>query len=290
MRNSALIISLLFLSFFMFQCGRSEPPDMGIDVSVDLEEVIYDNSIIDITYTWSFNAPQIEFNPNIKVFVHFWNLDKKKMVVQDDHILPIENWEINNEINYTHNLFIPHVFRNVEDILEGGERIRLNIGLYSASDPSFNYLIFSKTYSFQPYPHYYPRVFYHYGWFNEETIGTSIHESWRWTNEKAVLIVDNIGQDMELHFIGSVVKEVLPEQAVSIYAEEHLLEEFIPDEDDFYKIILIPNELIRDKISFKIQIVTDQTFISSEQGICPDDHRQLGVKVYFLYFRALPNQ
>ncbi len=291
MRRNDLIISIMLtilICIMVCGCSQEKSPPSGIRLSLEIAEPYYDNSVFEFAYCWSFDNPEIEFREGLMVFVHVWNIDQDKMILQDDHKFEItsEDWSRKQEIRYIHDIHIPGFIYNTDENLYSQERIRINAGLYDPSDKDFHIQLFSRIYVFEPLPYYYPRVFYSDGWYDEEKTGSGISQSWTWTAKEAVLFIDNTGLDMELHLTGEVMKSILPEQSISVYLNDMLLDNFIPEDSRFYRIIKISSELLNDELSFKLVIKTDKTFIASESGINPNDHRVLGFKVYFIYFKA----
>lgn len=284
-----LILIILSFGFFLNQCRSTEPAVTGIELEIDLAEPLYDNSIIDFRYNWIFSDPSLEYRDELMVFVHVWHVEGERMMFQDDHRLMLRDngWPEGAELSYLHTVHMPEFIYYSEDNGLSQEKLRINAGLYDPRDKEYNYLLFSRLFSFNALPCYYPRVSYGDGWYEEEIIGPGITQSWRWMKKQAKLYVDNIGMDMELQLVLGVLEENLPDQSVSLYVNEKLLDEFRPDEAIYRRNILIPEAVLNDEAGFEMLLETNKSFIPSESGTNPDDSRELGLMVYSIYFKAL---
>jgi len=58
-----------------------------------------------------------------------------------------------------------------------------------------------------------------------------------------------------------------------------------PESSKFAKEYVITPEKLGSEDEFKLVIETDKTFIPSEQDANANDDRELGIQIYFLYFR-----
>ncbi len=285
-----IIISFIIVCLFSLAgCQKTEDLDqIGIDFDIILSEPLYENSYIDITYEWLINEPVIEYDADTRVFVHFWNLDQKSMLLQDDHDFPFSSQEFTekNSKKYVRRLMVPPFIKYLDRENRGIERIRVNAGLYNPEKEGFNKLLFTGNYSFSTLPYKYPRIIFHEGWHNEEAVPQEKDRTFRWTSDRAVLIVDNTGIDMDFHLKGTVYKHFFPEQSISVFVNDELIDEFIPEESDFYRIMRIPQKLIEGKRAYFISFETDQTFIPSEMGLSDSDSRQLGIMVSLVFFQG----
>lgn len=266
-----ILIFLLFCNFSSCVSNKAEENE-NIELKINIDKPIYDNSVLNIDYKWNLKASNSLHDGDTKVFVHLYNIDQKRMLLQDDHYL--------KELEYTRRLFIPFFIKNVDRDLKGEERIRISIGLYDKGD--LNLLLYRQVFTFGTYPYYYPRIEYKRGWYDEEVFGEGIEESWRWSMDEAELVIDNYGYDMELHIMGGIIKEILPDQNISIYLQDHLLDEFNPEADYFHKVYAIPQEMIKDNLVFNIQFIADRTFVPGESGMDSSDDRKLAFKLYHI--------
>lgn len=84
---------------------------------------------------------------------------------------------------------------------------------------------------------------------------------------------------------GGVDKAKFADQKLILKINDTVLEEFIPEGGKFAKEYIVKPEMMGKDDEFKFIIETDKTFVPS--AINPDfkDDRELGVQVYFLYFR-----
>lgn len=283
MKHLIILLIFVFLAIFHISCHKTETPvDIGIELNIELNEPLYEFTHIEVVYNWLFIDPLIELSPDIKVFVHFWSINQNRMLFQDDHDLSISagSWAEMDRLSYSRKIFIPYIIPHIDEDFKGKEDVRISIGLYNSTG-DLNVLLHSGIYTFLALPYVYPKIVFGDGWH-----GLEIDYKYRWTAGRALLIVENIGIEMELHIKGSVMKEVIPEQSISISIDDILLDEFIPESNDFYRVVLIPDTLLGDISEMNIYIAVNNLFVPSEIGINEDDHRELGIMVRSVHFCA----
>jgi hypothetical protein len=84
---------------------------------------------------------------------------------------------------------------------------------------------------------------------------------------------------------GGVDKSIFADQKVIFKINDKILEEFIPGTAKFSRKYIISPEMIGTGDEFKLIIETDKTFIPSEMNKDVKDDRELGIQIFFLYFR-----
>ena len=80
-------------------------------------------------------------------------------------------------------------------------------------------------------------------------------------------------------------KAKIPDQKVIFKINDLVLDEFVPETAKFDKEYIIAPEKMGSEDEFKLIIETDKTFIPSELNANVNDDRELGIQVFFLYFR-----
>ncbi len=283
-----LMLAITILGIIYSGCKKTEKKDVGIYISVELSDPPIENLMTDITYTWKLKDNLIKYDPSYKVFVHFWDNKQKRMILQDDHDLPVDSksWKPGETFTYTHkDIYIPDFIDEYDLNFTGEEDVTLTVGLWKPGVPNSKIIIYQKTLKFQPINPDYPDYTFDEGWYPEEKFGDGIYDSWRWTGKKAVISVENIGKDIKFYFWGGSDKSVLEDQKITVKVNDTILDEFIPDKAKFKKEYIIKKELIGDGDEFKVIISTDKTFIPSQVKKDSKDERELGVQAYFIYFK-----
>lgn len=282
MKKIIIILSCFFI--FTISCGISSKNEkMDIELFIHLDEPLYEYTFIDLKYEWLINENSIELDENTAVYVHFYNLDQNRLIIQDDHKLPAP-LEYGENIKYTRRVFIPFFIHNLDRNYRGRERIRVNAGLYNP-DTGFSSNLFRKTFYFSTLPYQYPEINYKKGWHGQEI--ASGFKPYRWTGQEAILSIENIGLDKNILIRGSSPKEILPDQTISISVKDYILKEFMPEQDDFEIEFKLSQDLIHNKDDFELKISTDKTFIPSQKGLSESDSRELGIIISLIYIHAL---
>ncbi len=290
MKNYKIIIIVVVLVFlFIFTaCKKKKVKDAGIELTVNLADPPIENLMTDITYTWKLKKNVIKYDPEYKVFVHFWDNTQSRMIAQDDHNLPgdVEKWKPGAIFTYTHkNFYIPDFIDEYDPNFSGEEEVTLTVGLWKPGVKNSGIVIYQKKMYFQPINPEFPDYTYDEGWYPEEKFGDGIYDSWRWTAKDAVISVENIGKDIKFYFWGGVDKSIFKDQKVIVKVNNTLIDEFIPEEGKFKKEYVIKKDLIGNGDEFKVTISTDKTFIPAVINKKSNDQRELGVQVFFVYFK-----
>ncbi len=284
-KKGLLLIVLIVASLiFLNSCKKSNVNKDNIDLSVSLSTPYYSNIMTDIKYDWMIKKIPFNFDPDYKVFVHFWWNSKKVMLLQDDHDFPwnIENWKNGAELSYTHkDIYIPDFLDDFDLDLSGKEKITITAGIWKPGVKDSKLILFSKEVEFEPRPAEYPEITFAEGWYPEEKFGRGIYNSWRWTSKTASIIADNVGKDLKLYIIGGVDKAVYPDQKVIVKINGKQIDEFIPESGKFKKVYLLKKNDLGENDEFNIIISTDKTFIPSKIKN-NDDNRELGLQIFFV--------
>jgi hypothetical protein len=263
--------------------------DIKLNLTI-LPETITDSLYLKMKYEFVLSKDFKGLNDDYVVFVHFWRAKNKEMLLLDDHQpeKKISQWQKGDKITYSRVLYIPRFLDEFDIDFEGYEVVKLTVGLYNpkAEDKKIN--LFQKTLNIQSASSVAPEIVYDEGWYQSETdlnIANKDERTWRWTSKKAVCIIENPKKECLLKIIGSVDKTKFTDQKVILKINDKILEEFIPETSMFSKEYIITPLMMGIEDEFRFTIETDKTFIPSKLNPGVNDDRELGIQVFFLYFR-----
>ncbi len=291
MKNFSYLLLVLVL---LMSCGKKEG-DQIADVGIKLNLSLSPDTITDFLYvTMDYEYEILDnFNKTDKdymVFVHFWRLKSKEMLVQDDH-MPVKKtteWKAGDKVSYSRMFFIPKFLDELDIDFEGFEEIKLQSGLYDPQNPTEKIVLFNQVLNVQPASINAPDIIYSEGWNEEEmnlAISDPFYRVWRWTTKKAECIIENPKKKSVLIIKGGLHKSIFQDQTVILKINDTLLEAFISDSVTFEKKYMLTPEQLGDEPEFKLTIETNKTFIPSSLNPENKDSRELGVQLYLLYFR-----
>ncbi len=293
MRNFSYLLLVLVL---LMSCGKKEG-DQIADVGVKLNLSLSPDTITDFLYVTMDYEYEIldDFNKIDKdylIFVHFWRLKSKEMLIQDDH-LPVKKtteWKAGDKVSYSRMFFIPKFLDELDIDFEGFEEIKLQSGLYDPQNPTEKIVLFNQVLNVQPASINAPDIIYSEGWNEEEmnlALSNPFYRVWRWTTKKAECIIENPKKKSVLIIKGGLHKSLFQDQTVILKINDTLLEAFISDSVTFEKKYMLTPEQLGDEPEFKLTIETNKTFIPSSLNPENKDSRELGVQLYLLYFREV---
>ena len=293
MRNFSYLLLVLVL---LMSCGKKEG-DQIADVGVKLNLSLSPDTITDFLYVTMDYEYEIldDFNKIDKdylVFVHFWRLKSKEMLVQDDH-MPVKKtteWKAGDKVSYSRMFFIPKFLDELDIDFEGFEEIKLQSGLYDPQNPTEKIVLFNQVLNIQPASINAPDIIYSEGWNEEEmnlALSDPFYRVWRWTTKKAECIIENPKKKSVLIIKGGLHKSLFQDQTVILKINDTLLEAFISDSITFEKKYMLTPEQLGDEPEFKLTIETNKTFIPSSLNPEKKDSRELGIQLYLLYFREI---
>lgn len=286
-------IIVLFLTLIMLiSCGKKWD-NKGVQLNLEISPaVITDFLFIKMNYTFEVTDKFVGLDKDYSIFVHFWRTQNREMLLGDDHKPPktTREWKKGDKITYSRKLFIPKFLEEIDIDFEGYEEIKLTVGLY---DPVMKgeedkIILFQKVIEVKPASFNAPEIVYSEGWNNLETdlkIEDSRWRKWRWTTQKAVCIIENPKKESTLIIRGGVDKNIVKEQKVIFKINDQVLDDFIPESAKFEKQYNIIPEQMGSDYEFKFTIETNQVFVPAEFDPNRTDKRELGVQIYFLYFR-----
>jgi len=284
-----ILIPLLFL--LMPSCG-GRPALKGLDLKLEiLPDTVTDFLYAKMNYAIDVKEGFAGLDDDYRMFVHFWRLKTKEMLFQDDHTpaKPFSQWKPGDSVRYSRMVFIPEFLDEFDIDFEGYEEIRLTVGLYKpAREKETKFILYQKVLNVESASLNAPELVYDEGWNQPEhdpKIENPKEQSWRWTKKTAVCIVQNPRKESLLIIRGGVDKAKIADQKVIIKINDLVLEEFVPETAKFAKEYIIAPAAMGSEDEFKLIIETDKTFIPSELDANVNDDRELGVQVFFLYFR-----
>jgi hypothetical protein len=273
-------------------CNKSSG-NKGIELEVQvLPETVTDSLYVKLDYQYKFTdkfSPS-EVSDDYRVFVHFWRIKNKEMLLQDDHSpeKKFSEWKPGETLNYSRTLFIPQFLDEFDIDFEGKEEVKLTVGLYNPKDAENKTILYQTVLNIQAASLTEPEKVFDEGWNQPET-DTKIEDpdvrSWRWTKKKAVCIIENPKKECMLIIKGGVDKDKFTDQSVTIKINDNVLESFIPETARFEKNFVVTPEQMGSEDEFKLIIETDKTFIPSALDSAVNDDRELGVQVFNIYFR-----
>lgn len=283
------LIPLLFL--FLSSCGATSDYK-GVELKLKILPVtVTDFLYVKMNYEFDVKDEFSGLDDDYRIFVHFWRLKTKEMLLQDDHTpgKPFSQWKTGDSVKYARVIFIPEFLDEFDIDFEGYEEIRLTVGLYKpAEEKEAKFILYQKVLNVESASLNAPELVYDEGWNQPEhdpKIKNPKEQSWRWTKKTAVCIVQNPRKESLLILRGGVDKAKIADQKVIFKINDQVLEEFVPETAKFAKEYVIAPEKMGSEDEFKLVIETDKTFIPSELDANVNDDRELGVQIFFLYFR-----
>lgn len=289
MKKTAIFL-MACIVILSFGC-QSRTEHKGIDLKLNMvPEQLTDKLFIKMDYAYELTNEFKEIKEDLVLFVHFWRKKTKEMIVQDDHALPqpTSSWKKGDKISYSRTLFIPRFFNEYAFDYKKEEIVRLTIGLTNTRNPEEKTILLQKDLTVESATDIAPAIFHDMGWYQPE-IDTKAENpgetNWRWTTQKAVCIIENPHKNYDLRINGGVSKNHIPDQTVIIKINDTVLDQFIPETAKFNKIYTLTPEMLGEQDEFQLTIETDKTFIPSQVSPGSTDERELGMQIYFLYFR-----
>jgi len=290
--KKVIISAILPIALFFTFCGKKVDRH-GVDLQVTMTpSAVTDSLYLKMDYAFKTEGDFKKFSADYDVFVHFWRVNSKEMLIQDDHELlkKTSAWGQNEKLEYSRVLFIPQFLNEFDVDFEGYEEVNLTVGLYNrkAAGKEKPIVLFEKKITIQPASFNAPEIVYDEGWNGLEidvNAGDAFHRSWRWTMAKAVCIIENPKKECTLIIKGGVSKNAFPDQKVIFKINDALLEEFIPEEALFSKEYVLTPEQMGNGDEFFLRIETDKVFVPARIFSGSTDSRELGMQIYFVYFR-----
>jgi hypothetical protein len=287
LKISIALLPIILLTGF---CGK-KIDRKGVDLVLKLSpETVTDSLFLKMDYEFKTNSAFKKLGGDYSVFVHFWRVNSKEMLLQDDH-LPVKNtaaWTANDDIKYSRILYIPQFLNEFDVDFEGYEELKLTVGLYNSKTKEKEIVLFEKKINIQPASINAPEIVYDEGWNEIETDVNAkdpFAKSWRWTTAKAVCIIENPKKESTLIIRGGVNKTAFQDQKMIVTINDALLDEFIPAEDSFSREYTVTPEMMGQADEFSLKLETDRVFVPAKVFPNSKDNRELGAQIFFIYFR-----
>lgn len=283
-------LALLVLMLAAVSCSKGVDK-RGIDLQLGLSpELLTDSLYIKMDFQFTLQPDFTGIDADYQVFVHFWREKKGEMLIQDDHALErtADSWKKGDTVHYQRTVYIPKFFDDYDLDFGDAEEIKVSAGLYRPEKPDETIPLFEKVYQFKPAALTAPEIVYDDGWHNlekgrDEQSGEELE--WRWMSGKAVCVMENPKKDYTLIIKGM---KRFPEQKLIFRVNDTLLGELTDDSLAFTaEYTLTPQMMGTDEIFFLV-METDSTFIPAEVEEGSQDRRELGLKIFSVYFRIKP--
>lgn len=287
-----LIILIITTALMLMFCGKKQDT-RGIELNLRISpEPLTDFLYVKMDYDFKTGNDFKKLDKDYRVFVHFWRTNGKEMLIQDDHspVKKTSEWSLNDTVTYSRTLFIPQFLNEFDIDFEGYEEIKVTVGIYNP-DPQTKespIILYEKKMNIQPASINAPEIVYNEGWYELETNikSTDIFEkSWRWTSQKGFCIIENPKKASTLIVKGGVNKAAFGDQKVTLKINDTILDEFMPETANFSKEYAITREMMGNNDEFSLKFETDKTFVPAKLDPNSKDSRELGIQVFFLYFR-----
>jgi len=289
MKAKTLVV-LFSIMLLTAACGK-KIDHKGVDLKLALSpEIITDSLYLKMDYEFKTAADFKKLGSDYSIFVHFWRVNSKEMLLQDDHapLKKVEEWGANDSIQYSRVLFIPQFLNEFDVDFEGFEELRLTVGLYNPKVQGKQIVLFEKKINIQPASINAPEIVYDEGWNEIETDVNAkdpFEKSWRWTTAKSVCIIENPKKECTLMIKGGVNKGVFQDQKLTFKINDALLDEFIPAEDNYSREYTVTPQMMGDADEFSLKFESDKVFFPDKVFPNSKDNRELGTQIFFIYFR-----
>jgi hypothetical protein len=287
LKSLFMILPIILLTSF---CGK-KTDHRGVELAMKLApETVTDSLFFKMDYEFKTSAAFKKLGPDYSVFVHFWRVNSKEMLLQDDHA-PMKDtgaWTANDSIRYSRVVFIPQFLNEFDVDFEGYEEIKLTVGLYNPKVQEKPIILFEKKINIQPASINAPEIVYDEGWNEIETDVNAkdpFSKSWRWTTAKSVCIIENPKKECTLLIKGGVNKAVYQDQKLTFKINDALLDEFVPAEDNYSREYTVTPQMMGDADEFSLRIESDKVFFPDKVFPNSKDNRELGTQLFFIYFR-----
>ncbi len=283
-RLAALLV--MAIALMSLPC-RNREGIKGLDLAVALSERnLTDNLYVDLTCTWKASADFKGIEGDRSILVRFDH--GGELLTGDDYLpdVPTSQWQPGGEYVVTRKIFIPPFIDEFDPSFDGSETLILTVGISDASGttatPDLVILRKKLRVALSPLT---PAVLYMDGWYEPERDSAASFRERRWTGREARCLIDNPGRDSYLVIRGSVDREAVPGQEITIRIDGTVLERFVPEGDEFEKSYTIQKDVLGEKKDFFLSLSVDRTFVPAVVLPGSEDTRELGILVDFLYFK-----
>lgn len=289
MKCKLLIPMLAGLIMLVPGCKKAE--SSGLNLKIEIQpSTITDELYVKMNYEYAVSDKFTGLTDDQVVFVHFWRVKSKEMLLGDDHTPEKKwsTWKPGDTVKYSRVIFIPKFLDEFDIDFEGYEEIKLTVGVYNPKTPDNKIILWQKVIEIHAASLNAPEVVYDEGWWQVETdlnIKEPLEKTWRWTTKKAVCMIENPRKECLLIIDGRVDKTQFVDQKVIFKINEKILDEFIPEIDGFSKKYTVSPAMMGGRDEFTLSIETDKTFTPVTMSPETKDNRELGIRIFRIYFR-----
>jgi len=289
LKKVVLLLNILAILFSPSCSSASKKSGIEFDLSIKPRELC-DHSYVKMRYSFRFTSKYQRMKKNYMVYVHFWRVKRKEMLLQDDHYPEQKSfkWRPDSEFSYERTLFIPKLIDEIYEIdFNEYETIRISVGLFRPGNDKDMVELYKKEFKLKPASDVLPDIVYAEGWNVKETdpaVSDRKYRSWRWTRKEAKCIIENTQKPSTLIIRGGVDKEKFTDQNVTLMINQQVLDEFIPQTGKFEKKYTLSEELLGEEEEIVLTIRTNRSFVPAVIDPGSNDVRELGIQVFFLYF------
>jgi len=136
-RNISILLLILILTGFAFLTVCNKKADTkGVELNLTLlPGTITDSLYVKMNYAYTLSETFEPFKADYRVFVHFWRVKNKEMLLVDDHQPEknISEWKKGDKINYSRVIFIPRFLDEFDIDFEFRSRL-----LRTVAEPLFH--------------------------------------------------------------------------------------------------------------------------------------------------------
>ena len=309
MNNKMRLLVFLAITLLLFSCEKKNDTK-GIDFKLNITPKIisYDNAeiltltdklYIKMDFEYKLSDRFEKLDGNYRVFVHFWRKKLDKLFLNFDHTLSsvgiaeTSKWKKGDIIKYSKKVYIPRFLDDYDAEFDGFEKMNITIGLYIPELKNQNIVLYNKEIRAEAEESHAPAINYQDGWHSVEVNPKAKQNfrKWQWTKAKATCIIDNKNYESSnpknytLIIRGGVTKSILKDQSIIFKINGKEIDKFMPDEVSFDKEYTITPAQMGTDYMFTLLIETDKTFIPSKLDPKNKDSRELGMQIYYIYFR-----
>jgi len=281
----------MLAGLLMLVPGCKKAEFSGLNLKIEIQpSTITDELYVKMNYEYAVSDKFAGLTDDQVVFVHFWRVKSKEMLLGDDHIPEKKwsTWKPGDTVKYSRVIFIPKFLDEFDIDFEGYEEIKLTVGVYNPKTPDNKIILWQKVIEIHAASLNAPEVVYDEGWWQVETdlnIKEPLEKTWRWTTKKAVCMIENPRKECLLIIDGRVDKTQFVDQKVIFKINEKVLDEFIPEIDGFSKRYTVSPAMMGGRDEFTLSIETDKTFTPVTISPETKDNRELGIRIFRIYFR-----
>jgi hypothetical protein len=242
-------------------------------------------SPLEITYRFTVSPSAPPFANNYRVLVHFLNADEELMWT-DDHEPPVPttDWKPGQVVEYKRTMFIPvYPYVGLASVRMGLYSAQGRLKLDGEDDGQRSYRVAQLQLLDQTGNVY---LILKDGWHPAELAENNSAVEWQWTTKEATIAFRNPRRNgtffLHADNPGGAFKET---QTVALRAGEQVLDTFTlaPGQDAVRRTRITTDILgTGDMVELKLQV--DKTFVPSIVSSTSRDPRELGIRVFHLFF------